>query len=65
MSCKQIKDVRPAEFKRYCGLRPETFQGLGVEALRLSAGRANRVAGRDGSDQHGRQVNVARDNEVG
>ena len=28
MSYEQIKDLRPAEFKRYCGVEPETFQHM-------------------------------------
>jgi hypothetical protein len=28
MSYEQIKDLRPALFKRYCGVKPETFQKL-------------------------------------
>jgi len=28
MSYEQIKDLRPALFKRYCGVRPETFQRM-------------------------------------
>jgi Helix-turn-helix of DDE superfamily endonuclease len=29
MSYEQIKDLRPAEFKRYCGVEPETFKRMG------------------------------------
>ena len=45
MSYEQIKDLRPADFKRYCGVEPETF-GRMVELVsrRLSKGR--RKAGR-------------------
>ena len=32
MSYEQIKDLHPAEFKRYCGVEPETFQRV-VELL--------------------------------
>jgi hypothetical protein len=32
MSYEQIKDLRPALFKRYCGVKPETFQRM-VEVL--------------------------------
>src|SRR5947209_1090543 len=28
MSYEQIKDLRPAEFKRYCGVEPETFRRM-------------------------------------
>src|SRR5215210_8657443 len=28
MSYEQIKDVRPALFKRYCGVKPETFRRM-------------------------------------
>jgi len=28
MSYDQIKDLRPALFKRYCGVKPETFQKM-------------------------------------
>jgi hypothetical protein len=28
MSYEQIKDLRPALFKRYCGVKPETFQKM-------------------------------------
>ncbi len=28
MSYQQIKDLRPALFKRYCGVRPETFHRM-------------------------------------
>lgn len=28
MSYNQIKDLRPALFKRYCGVKPETFQKM-------------------------------------
>jgi hypothetical protein len=32
MSYEKIKDLRPALFKRYCGVKPETFQRM-VEVL--------------------------------
>jgi hypothetical protein len=32
MSYEQIKDLRPALFKRYCGVKPETFRRM-VELL--------------------------------
>src|SRR5215213_1412197 len=28
MSYEQIKDLRPADFKRYCGVEPETFRRM-------------------------------------
>ena len=28
MSYEQIKDLRPAEFKRYCGVEPDTFRRM-------------------------------------
>ena len=28
MSYEQIKDLRPALFKRYCGIKPETFHKM-------------------------------------
>jgi hypothetical protein len=28
MSYEQIKDLPPALFKRYCGVKPETFQKM-------------------------------------
>jgi Helix-turn-helix of DDE superfamily endonuclease len=30
MSYEQIKGLRPALFKRYCGVKPETFQKMGA-----------------------------------
>ena len=33
MSYERIKDIRPADFKRYCGVGPETF-GRMVEHVR-------------------------------
>jgi hypothetical protein len=26
MSYEQVKDLPPAQFKRYCGVQPQTFQ---------------------------------------
>jgi hypothetical protein len=34
MSYEQIKDLRPVLFKRYCGVKPETFQRM-VEVVSL------------------------------
>lgn len=28
MSYEQIKDLRPTDFKRYCGVEPETFRRM-------------------------------------
>ena len=40
MSYEQVKDLRPADFKRYCGVEPETFWRM-VELVsqRLTKGR--------------------------
>src|ERR1043165_572850 len=40
MSYEQVKDLRPADFKRYCGVEPETFRRM-VELVsrRLTKGR--------------------------
>src|SRR5215210_3985750 len=45
MSYEQIKDLRPAEFKRYCGVEPETFQRM-VELVSKGMTRMRRKAGR-------------------
>src|SRR5215207_2318125 len=45
MSYEQIKDLRPAEFKRYCGVEPETFQRM-VELISKRLTRTRRKAGR-------------------
>jgi hypothetical protein len=45
MSYEQVKDFPPAEFKRYCGVQPQTFQkmvGVGSDHLR----KKRRVSGR-------------------
>jgi hypothetical protein len=40
MSYEQIKDLRPADFKRYCGVEPETFQRMvGLVSRRLTKER--------------------------
>ena len=46
MSYEQIKDLRLADFKRYCGVEPETFQCM-VEAVskRLIKGRRKHPGG--------------------
>jgi hypothetical protein len=28
MSYEQVKDLPPAQFKRYCGVQPQTFQKM-------------------------------------
>ena len=50
MSYEQIKDLRPALFKRYCGVKPETFHKM-VEVLsdhlsqmRAKPGRPRKLA---------------------
>lgn len=45
MSYGQIKDLRPAEFKRYCGVAPETFRRM-VELVSNHLARKRRKTGR-------------------
>jgi hypothetical protein len=45
MSYEQVKDLPPAEFKRYCGVRPETFCRM-VEVVSGHLSRKRRVSGR-------------------
>src|SRR5829696_5914351 len=45
MSYEQIKDLRPAEFKRYCGVEPETFQRM-VELVFKRLTKTRRKTGR-------------------
>ena len=45
MSYEQIKDLRPAEFKRYCGVEPETFRRM-VEVVSKHLAKKRRKAGR-------------------
>lgn len=45
MSYEQIKDLRPADFKRYCGVEPETFQRM-VEVVSERLTKARRKTGR-------------------
>lgn len=45
MSDEQIKDLRPAEFKRYCGVEPETFQRM-VELVSKRLTKTRRKTGR-------------------
>src|SRR5215210_2049814 len=45
MSYEQIKDLRPTDFKRYCGVDPETFQRM-VELVSKRLAKARRKSGR-------------------
>jgi hypothetical protein len=45
MSYEQIKDLRPADFKRYCGVEPETFQRM-VELVSKRLAKTRRKSGR-------------------
>ena len=45
MSYEQLKDVSPAEFKRYCGVQPETFRRM-VEVVSNHLRKKRRVSGR-------------------
>jgi hypothetical protein len=45
MSYEQIKDLRPADFKRYCGVEPETFRRM-VELVSNHLAKRRRKAGR-------------------
>jgi hypothetical protein len=45
MSYEQIKDLRPADFKRYCGVEPETFQRM-VELVSKRLTKTRRKSGR-------------------
>lgn len=45
MSYEQVKDLSPAGFKRYCGVRPETFRKM-VEVVSGQLSRKRRVSGR-------------------
>jgi hypothetical protein len=45
MSYEQIKDLRPAEFKRYCGVEPDTFQRM-VELVSNCLTKKRRKTGR-------------------
>src|SRR5215212_801356 len=45
MSYEQVKDLPPAEFKRYCGVRPETFRRM-AEVVSGHLSRKRRVSGR-------------------
>jgi hypothetical protein len=45
MSYEQIKDLRPADFKRYCGVEPEIFQRM-VELVSKRLTKKRRKPGR-------------------
>lgn len=45
MSYEQIKDLRPADFKRYCGVEPETFRRM-VEVVSQRLTKERRKTGR-------------------
>jgi hypothetical protein len=45
MSYEQLKDLPPAEFKRYCGVQPETFRRM-VEVVSTHLRKRRRVTGR-------------------
>jgi len=45
MSYEQVKGLPPAEFKRYCGVQPQTFQKM-VEVVSNHLTRKRRRAGR-------------------
>ena len=45
MSYEQVKDLRPADFKRYCGVEPETFRQM-VELVSKRLSRTRRKTGR-------------------
>jgi hypothetical protein len=45
MSYEQVKDLPPAEFKRYCGVQPQTFQKM-VEVVSTPLRKKRRVSGR-------------------
>jgi hypothetical protein len=45
MSYEQIKDLRPADFKRYCGVEPDTFRRM-VEVVSDRLAKRRRKSGR-------------------
>ncbi len=53
MSYEQIKDLRPALFKRYCGVKPETFQKMvtvvsdHLSKMRVKTGRPPKLSVED------------------
>jgi hypothetical protein len=50
MSYEQIKDLRPSLFKRYCGVKPETFRkmvtvvSLHLSQMRVKTGRPPKLS---------------------
>jgi hypothetical protein len=53
MSYEQIKDLRPALFKRYCGVKPETFHKMvavvsdHLASTRIKPGRPSKLSVED------------------
>lgn len=45
MSYEQIKNLRPVDFKRYCGVKPHTFQKM-IEVYSEHLHKSRRKAGR-------------------
>lgn len=45
MSYEQIKDLPPPDFKRYCGVQPETFRKM-VEVVSARLAKSRRKTGR-------------------
>ena len=45
MSYEQVKELSPADFKRYCGVRPETFRRM-VEVVSHRLAKSRRKPGR-------------------
>jgi hypothetical protein len=45
MSYEQVKDLPSAEFKRYCGVQPETFRRM-VEVVSGQLRKKRRLSGR-------------------
>jgi hypothetical protein len=45
MSYEQVKDLRPTDFKRYCGVEPETFRRM-VELVSKRLTKERRKTGR-------------------
>jgi hypothetical protein len=45
MSYEQVKDLQPADFKRYCGVQPETFRRM-VEVVSSRLAKRRRKTGR-------------------
>ncbi len=45
MSYERVKNLPPAEFKRYCGVQPQTFKKM-VEVVSTHLRKKRRVSGR-------------------